>query len=87
MNIPKFMQFIHSHEHLCDIEPCVFLLKDPAVVHQCTEIATWDVFHSEVDVCGVLECVEEADEPGCACCCKDVPFYEYVTDLYLLYEY
>ncbi len=81
MNITKLMQLVHSHEHLRDIKPCIFLLEDPAVVHQGTEITTGDVFHREVDVCGVLECVEEADEPGCSCCCEDVYFYEYVSDL------
>lgn len=61
MYIPQLMQLVNSGKHLAYVKPRVFLLEYARVVKEGAEVTAWDVFHCEVDVLGVLKCVEESD--------------------------
>ena len=58
MNVSKLVQLIHRSEHLADIEAGVLFFQYTGVVEQRTKVSPRDVLHREVDVRGVLECVE-----------------------------
>ena len=81
MNITEFMQFIHSCEHLADIVSRMLFFEHPRIVKQRPEIAPGYVFHSEVDVFRVLECIKEFDEPWRFGSSQNVTFYQDMTDL------
>ena len=55
MNVAQLVQFIHSGEHLADVEPRMLLLQHSRVVEECSEVASRDVLHGEVHVLRVLE--------------------------------
>lgn len=59
----------------------MLLLEDARVVEEGTEVAAGDKVHREVDVGGVLEGVEEPDEPGSVGRGEDVPLGKDVADL------
>jgi len=57
MDIAQLMQFIHTSEHLCDVETCVFLLKNARIIQQRPEIASWNIFHGKIDEFRILESI------------------------------
>lgn len=50
MDVAKFMQFVHTHEHFRDVEAGMLFLEYSRVVQKSPEVAAGDVLHSEVDV-------------------------------------
>ena len=60
MKVTELVQFVHSHEHLANVEAGVLLLQYTGVVEECAKVTTGDVFHCEIDVMWVLECVEKS---------------------------
>jgi hypothetical protein len=55
------MQGVDREEHFGRVEAGVFVVEDARGVDERAEVAARDVFHCEVDVFFVLECVEELD--------------------------
>jgi len=50
----------------------MFFFENSRVVQKSTEIASRNVFHSKIDVLGILECIEKANEPWCFGCSENV---------------
>lgn len=46
VDVPKFVEFVHTDEHLSSIEAGMFFLEHTRVVKQRSEVTTWDVFLS-----------------------------------------
>jgi hypothetical protein len=67
MNISQFVKLVNGGEHLTDIESCMFFFEDPGIIKKRAEITAWNIFHGEVYILRVLECVEETDQPGRLC--------------------
>ena len=61
MNIAQFMKFIHSGEHLADIESCMFFLEDSGIIQEGSKVASWNIFHCQINMFGILERVKETD--------------------------
>ena len=60
MKVTELVQFVHSHEHLANVEAGVLLLQYTGVVEECAKVTTGDVFHGEVNKLRILEGVEKS---------------------------
>ena len=81
VDVSQLVQLAHADEHLADVESCDLLLEHAGVVEQCPEGAARDVLHGEVDVLGVLEGIQQTDEPRRLRRSEDVALDEDVADL------
>ena len=81
MDVTQSVELVHGSEHLADVKSSDLLLEHAGVVEQCPEVAAGDVLHGEVDVLGVLEGIQQADEPRRLRRSEDVALDEDVADL------
>jgi hypothetical protein len=81
MNVPELVQFANSREHLADVEPRMFLLKDARIVKQCPKVASGNIFHREVHMLCILKGIQQADQPWGFRRGEDVSLNEDVSDL------
>ena len=84
MDVPQFMKLVYGCEHFADVESGVFFLEDARVIEESAEVTAGYVFHCEVDMVRVLECVQETDKPRCFSRSQDVAFDENMSDLICL---
>lgn len=61
MNVAQLVKFIHSGEHLADVESRMFFLEDSGVVQEGSKVASRNVFHRQVNMFGILERVKETN--------------------------
>ena len=75
------MQFIDGHKHLGYVESGILFLKHAGIIHQCTEVASGNIFHSQVDELAVLKGVKKTDKPWCPGGSQDIALNEDVSYL------
>lgn len=63
MYVPELVELVHGGKHLADIESGVFLFENARVVEQSAEIAPGNIFHGKIDMLGVLERIQQANQP------------------------
>lgn len=59
MDISEPVEFIHCYKHLTCIEARVFLRQYPSAVQEGAEVASRDIFHGQIYMLIVLECVQQ----------------------------
>lgn len=81
MNVTEDVKLIDGHEHLGGIEASMLLAENARVVEKSAEVTARHVFHGEKDVLGILECIQEANKPGCSCRRENVSLGEHMANL------
>lgn len=81
MDVAQFVQLVNGCEHLTDVKSSMLFLQNARVIQQRPEVSSGYVFHSKVDVFGILESIEKLNQPRRLGRSQDISLNENMANL------